>query len=257
VPVPTRNQCAFCPERANLTCEHLWSKWAEKHLIAGSYLHVHREEENDVIKMWQKKKLDHKARVVCGECNNSWMSELESAIQSVTKDMMFNGVQTTLSARDLATIAAFGFMKAVVADHMHSKRPPILTFSERRLFARTLQIPGGVQMWLSSTVFLRGLFKSQYVEIEPPDGRTFYLQAFTYGLGHFVIQVVICRWKKKVLRRHAHPPFLRQAVGWIPMSIPFWPHDGTPVRWPPATHLSDQIIDKFVQRWTRIGAQWW
>jgi len=251
--VPTRDKCAFCGERANLTAEHLWSAWAESLFGPRLYQYVRREFES--VTTWQKNKLDLKAKVVCAECNNRWMSELESATKSVIKDMMLNCAETTLNARDLATIAAFGLTKAIVADHMHTARPPILTFAERQLFARNLTFPRGVQMWLASMEVPHGVFKSRHAETPSAVSRGFYFQAFTYGIGHFVIQVVICRFKKKSLRRHANQPSLRQHLFWSSRSIAFWPHDGTSLRWPPSLHLSNELVDQFVKRWTRLNLE--
>lgn len=217
------------------------------------YLFVHRDSDKEEIKTWQKDKVDLKTKVVCSECNSRWMSELETATKAVTKDMIVDCAQTTLNARDLGTLAAFALTKAIVADHMHTHRPPILTFSERQLFARRFQFPRGIQMWLASTESNRGLFKSMYSETPANTARGFYFQTFTYGFGRLVIQVVICRWRKKSLRRHADQPSLRQGIGWSSMSIPFWPHDGTSVQWPPANHLGDNIVDKFVHRWESLN----
>jgi hypothetical protein len=250
--MPARGDCAFCGERADITAEHLWSAWAETVFGPRRYRYIQREDES-IVATWQKDRLDLKAKVVCAECNNRWMSDLETATKSVTKDMMLSCAETTLSARDLATIAAFGLTKAVVADHMHTHRPPILTLAERRLFASDLTFPSGVQMWLASMEVPHGLFKSHYAETPSEIPRGFYLEAFTYGIGYFVIQVVICRFKKKSLRRHAKQPTLSQHLFWSRYSIPFWPHSGTPLRWPPSLHLSNQLVDKFVKRWAHLN----
>lgn len=113
-------------------------------------------------------------------------------------------------------------------------------------------------MWFASLPVQHGLFKSYVVETPLNTPRRFEFNVFTYGLGHFVIQVVTARWNKKALRRHASPPVLTQAVEWDDCSIAFWPSDGTPVSWPPAKHLSRQVIDAFVERWTQLelGRGW-
>jgi hypothetical protein len=200
--VRARDQCAFCPERANITGEHLWSHWAEKAFGPRRYQYIHRDSENAVIKTWQKDSLDLKTKVVCAECYNGWMSEVETATKLVIQEMILDYGPTILNARDLATIAAFGLLKATVADCIQSKRPPVLTFSERTLFARSLRIPLGVQMWLGSLADPHGLFKSRYIETPVNTPRGFYLQSFTYGLGCLVIQVTVSRWRKKSSRRH-------------------------------------------------------
>jgi len=180
------------------------------------------------------------------------MSRTESRTKPIIRDMVTQCSQTTLRACDLATIAAFAFTKAVVADQMHDNRPPFFLLGERRSFSKTLTMPTGVQMWLASTFGTRGLFKSYHIETPGNTSRDFKLQAFTYGLGYLVIQVVAFRWKKRLFRSQAQELFLEQAAVWDSVSVPFWPSDGTPVNWPPAKRLTDELIDIFVKRWVKL-----
>jgi hypothetical protein len=250
-----REPCAFCPASANITGEHLWSDWAGKMLGERRYTFTRKELDGSVL-TWKQDGLNSKANVVCDDCNNGWMSQLETKTKAVAGDMVCKCTPTILEDRDIATIAAFGFLKAVVADHMHENRPPFYTFEERQLFRRTLAVPSGVQMWLASMPVVHGIFKQ--MTIYPPQNtpRRFELNVFSYGLGHLVIQVAGCRWKKKAYRRHAAPPVLTQALEWYPHSIPFWPWDGNPVSWPAAGHLGHEDIDTFVQRWTNLERGW-
>ncbi len=240
--------CGFCPETANLTGEHLWSQWFGNKLGKRDYL-ITRKEVDGSVRQWHKKTLNEMANVVCGTCNNTWMSVLESKTKLVTNKMVFDCSPSVLQAGDIAALAANAFKSAVVADLMHDNRPPFFTLFERRRFAKGLTIPAGVQMWLGSMATRRGLFKSHYFTTPTGTSCGFELNVFTYGMGHLVIQVVTSRWRKKAHRRHALPPVVTQAIAWDRVSVPFWPSDGTPVSWPPSAHLGDEIIDEFSVRW--------
>jgi hypothetical protein len=186
------------------------------------------------------------------------MSELETKVKLIIGDMADKCADTILYDKDIATVAAWAYTKAIVAEHSHSNRKPFFTFAERQLFRETLSIPKDVQMWLASMPIRRGLFKSYVVETTLDTPRRFEINVFTYGLGHFVIQVVSARWNKKALRRHAPPPKLTPGPVWNDVSIPFWPNDGTPVSWPPAAHLGDNAVQQFVERWKHLefGRGW-
>jgi hypothetical protein len=176
------------------------------------------------------------------------MSELENRVKSIAGDMVYKCSPATLRDKDIGTIAEWAYTKAIVAEHSHNNRKPFFAFAERQLFRQTLSIPNGVHMWVASLPVQHGLFKSYVVETPLNAPRRFELNVFTYGLGHFVIQVVTARWNRKALRRHTHPPVLTQATEWNDCSIPFWPSTGMAVSWPPATHMGHQVVDAFVQR---------
>src|SRR5260370_35124846 len=204
-----RKGCAFCPETANLTGEHLWSHWIGESLGKKDYTFT-RKEADGTVRQWHGDTLKTKARVACGDCNNVWRSELERKIKPIIQNMILHASETVLQAREIALFAAVAFKNAVVADHMHENRPPFFTSTERRGFRRTLFIPSGVQMWLASMPTQRGLFKSMSFQTPRGTGRGFEFNVFTYGIGHLVVKVYTVRWMKKAYRRHANPPFLTQ-----------------------------------------------
>jgi hypothetical protein len=251
----TREPCAFCPETADITGEHLWSAWAGKMFGERRYT-ITRKEADGRVRIWKLPNLSEKTNVVCGDCNNGWMSDLETRVKPIIAEMVSKCAATTLHDKDIATIAVWAYTKAIVAEHSHNNRKPFFAFAERQLFRQTLSVPNGVQMWLASLPVQQGLFKSHVVETPLNTPGRFELNVFTYGLGHLVIQVVTSRWAKKALRRHANPPVLTQAVEWNSCSIPLWPSTAASVSWPPNGHLGHQIVDAFVQRWTQLVRGW-
>jgi hypothetical protein len=246
-----KEPCAFCPATAEITGEHIWSDWAGKLFGTHKFVFTRKESDGSVV-TWEHNALHLKAKVVCRTCNNEWMSELENKTKSLIADMVCNCTPATLNGEAIATIAALGFLKCVVADHMSETTKPFYTSAERQSFRRTLAIPDGVQMWLASTLRLRGLFKGFIVQTPLNTPQRFGLNTFTYGLGHLVIQIVGCRWMKKAVRRHAEPPCLTQAIHWARVSIPFWPHNGSPVSWPPNAHLGNRALEQFMDRWAKV-----
>jgi hypothetical protein len=242
--------CAFCFSRANITGEHLWSDWAARLFPPRIYQFTRKTRDGAIIQ-WDKGAINEKSKVVCGTCNSGWMSELENKTKQIASAMVKDGTATTLDDIDVATIAAFGFLKSVIADHMQ-ERELFYSVAQRHTFRRTLLIPEGVQMWLARTPIWRGIFKSTTVSLPLGAPDRFEFNTFTYGIGHFVIQVVGARWKKKAFRRHADPPKLNQASEWDPVSIPVWPVCANPVQWPPSTDLNRQIEDEFIKRWGNL-----
>jgi hypothetical protein len=243
--------CAFCPETANITGEHLWSDWAGKLLGEQEYKFTRTEPDGKQFH-WENTALHPKSQVVCGDCNNGWMSELETKTKSVAADIVVNGTPKILDDRSVAIIAAFGFLKGIVADHMHQGEP-FYSVPQCHSFREALSIPDGVHIWLGSSPFAIGIFHGWTASTAPKSPRGFDMNIFTYALGHLIIQVVGCRWKRKSIQRHAKPPSIRQSVQWVKHSIPIWPTSRTPITWPPVAHLGNQGINAFIHRWSFLA----
>ena len=201
------------------------------------------------IRQWKSGKLNSKTKVVCGGCNHSWMSEVENRTKAVIQHMAVSCQPQTLDAANIETIAQFAFLKAVVADHSHDNRGPFFNTAERYNFRGTLQLPPGFQMWLAGMPKQHGVFKSFYA-IAPQNvpGRC-EINAFTYGLGHFLVQTTTGRWMKKAHRRHSLPPTIQQGGVWKTFSIQVWPNPAPQTCWPPVEYLEHEILDDYAQRW--------
>lgn len=250
-----REPCAFCPATADITGEHIWDDWAGRMfdaLGAREYVYKRRDAEGRV-QTWEHDKLTPKAKVVCRRCNNEWMSEVSTKAKTFIGEAVCNRSAAVLNRDGIAAIAAWGFLKAIVSDHMNVLLEPFYSFADRQLFRQTLAIPCGVQMWLAGTLRHRGVFKGYTIDTPLNTPQRFELNCFTYSLGHFVIQVVGSKWKRKAHRRHTPPPGVKQAMTWAPTSIYFWPEVSPPIAWPPAMFLGDRAMEHFINRWSRLA----
>jgi hypothetical protein len=251
----TRNTCAFCPETAEMTCEHLWPVWASELIGKKRYTNIRQEIDGRVF-TWEATTLNAKTKVVCHDCNSGWMNDLENRMKNVCSEMILNGSSKNLSGGDVVTISAYGFLKSVVADYMHENRPPFYTSEERSLFRRFLSIPLGVQVWLGKMDGLHAIFKGMGGEAPLGTPNRFHMNIFTYGLGYILIQVTGCKWMKKSRRKYFAPPLLDQGTEWAAFSIPVFPNCNTPIAWPPISHLRHESINIFVQRWINLNRTW-
>lgn len=68
--------CAFCPRGAN-TGEHIWSDWINRALGATDQSVTWSTSDNPAPKTWRASKMKATLPVLCNECNNGWLSDLE------------------------------------------------------------------------------------------------------------------------------------------------------------------------------------
>lgn len=156
------------------------------------------EGEKREQRVWNKRKLDEKLPVVCQPCNNGWMSDLENKeAKPAIKDLILSDKLVTLSPERLQSIARFAFKTAVIADHhsMSDGQSPFFTTAARYSFRESLQIPRGVQMWISAFKESgHGALRCVYHSSSPKARHGFELYALTFGVGYFLVQVVGSRW---------------------------------------------------------------
>lgn len=250
--------CAFCLEPAQMTGEHLWSAWTERLFSESvSMFNFRTLDSEGTVKRWKGRSVNMKAHVVCGRCNNTWMSDLDADAKLTLKDLIRHAAFVTLLPCGIASMAAFTFKTAVVADHIrHYRGRPFFLYAARKQFARTLAIPNGVQMWCAAfrgKYLLSGRYTTHYAKINTGRFKGFELYIFTYVVGFLVLQLTATRWAS-IAKRPAFMPVLTQNdTIWRRVSIPFWPSDGTPITWPPLEHFDDQGIEVFAERWGRIA----
>lgn len=245
--------CAFCPNQATkLTREHLFGDWMGE-LFNSSGYNFKRYTEAGLVKKWRRPKLDEKSAVVCRECNNHWMSDLEGEVKAAFSEVIRAGVKVSLLPRGLALLAAFAFKCAVIADHMSPADGTLFyTSRTRHKFRASFQIPDGIQMWLwafRGVYAYSGVFNSYYLKPRPVsgtlDGLNFHV--FTFLAGHLGFQLVSPKWMD-VRRSGQKLPLLCPGGLWDTAAVRFWPLDGHPVSFPPRHCLSNNSLEAFINR---------
>jgi hypothetical protein len=241
-------ECAFCPETAKLSLEHLWSAWMDE-LFPGRKRFTDLDEEGRVIRERYTKELDATAKVVCENCNNGWMSNLESQhAKPAMMELITGKVDIPISKSRARSIALFAFKTAVVFDHCNRSDPPFFQRSSRHLFAKSLVIPFGVSMWMTGFLPIgKGAALVRRHEGQLSATKSLKLYVCTYSVGHLVFQVVACRQQTGMFI-----PFSPQR-SYENLAIPFFPHLPRGISWPPDDVLrTDSEFEEFASRWQVI-----
>jgi hypothetical protein len=243
-------QCAFCPETAKLSAEHLWSDWVND-LFPGKKRFGRRNDEGEVVQRWITRSLDWKAKVVCKPCNETWMSTIESQhAKPAMADLIVGKTGIPISQSRANSIALFAFKTAVIFDHVSRSREPFFSDAARHGFRETLTIPDNVRMWMAGFGPRgRGEVMTMYHEGRTPLGDAFQFYVCTYGVGHLVFQVVAC---KNLMARSFWP-----SASFESLAVPFWTHIPEGFVWPAANVLrSSGQFNSFSRQWNDIVVQW-
>lgn len=205
---------------------------------------VQRDEKYNVVKTWTSPEVDLTTKVVCKECNEGWMSNLEDRhAKPAMTDLILARDHISVSPSRAMAVARFAFKTAVVVDHM-VKGEPFFEAGIRHHFAKSLTIPRNVRMWMTGYLpLVGGRLSANYHERSFEDGRSLEMYVCTYAVGHLMFQVVAANLI-------GLPSF--EAQGFEHSAVPFWPTIPGGVVWPPAYAIKRSDFEPFSERWGKI-----
>jgi hypothetical protein len=146
--------CAFCPHQATKKGEHIFDDWLNRdeaghHIRRGYLMKSEGREDSDSLE-YRSRSINITRPVVCGTCNNGWMSDLTNHAKAITEGLIRHARPTSILPLGIATIAAYTFLKAVVVDYAITLdgHKPFFQPAVRHRFKETIAIPDGTQIWI-------------------------------------------------------------------------------------------------------------
>ncbi|MGE0406488.1 MAG: hypothetical protein AB7O65_09320 [Candidatus Korobacteraceae bacterium] len=191
---------------------------------------------------WIAPELNRTAKVVCEQCNNGWMNDIENFHAKPSMSDLAKWVgDVPISQSRANSIALFAFKSAVVIDHICRNRPPFFDRSIRHRFRTHLRIPPMASMWLTGLVpGANGHIQTWYYESTSPPPNNLKLYVLTYSIGHLVIQVTAAK-------DHGFRRFVPRSEY---LAVPFFPKLEEGFVWPPSPCLNSAAeFDQFAARW--------
>lgn len=97
--------CIFCHhEGQKLTREHVYPNWLSS-LFNEDIKSTNEVSSDNVDRVWQGRVFQHKLKLVCGKCNNGWMSTIEGQVKDLLTSLAFTHDGHTLSSDDQRKVA--------------------------------------------------------------------------------------------------------------------------------------------------------
>jgi hypothetical protein len=249
-------ECAFCPGEAN-TGEHVWSAWiGDLFADYGGFNFTRFNLQTRKTSQWRRTKISEKTKVVCSQCNNGWMSELEGRAKVAFSSMIRDRSEVCLLSRGIALLAAFAFKCAVVSDYSSSPQDPFFPRFDRHRFRESLTIPSGVRMWIaafSSSTGSRGVDNHYRAGPTRPGfvgDLKFYTHTFVAGC--LALQIHAVRWATPLGYAKPLPGSIQPEIPLgEELAVQFWPDEtGFAVDWPPPANIRSDTLQRFIYRWS-------
>lgn len=236
--------CMFCGS-GKLTKEHIWPAWAAEHLPDAhardetTRLFMGGTVPTDDRTVTRQGSIKHKKlRVVCGPCNNEWMSKIEDDAKPVLLPMLL-GQNLFLEEKAQGLLARWVALKVMVAEQ---SRPAdaVISQEERQAFMMQRTIPNGLKIEIAQcgeppwdTALDRHAAHLFPVDKRPADlvaaASRKNIQTTTFGIGQLLVHCIV---------RAADSIDLASLVAFSTPLVNVWPLTGSAIVWPPSFRLS-------------------
>jgi hypothetical protein len=204
------------------------------------------ERDGTVVKEWPAAKLTMKTKVVCGPCNNGWMSVMERDFaKPAMTDLILGNRVGELSKKRARGLSLFGFKTAVIANRSMKESEFFFSHSDRYAFRKSLTIPRDVAMFLVGMENVKGGGIGSFNVFYPDQGRpNLSLNVCSFWVGQLGFQVISAKaFKAQKVESLPTPPDL---------TVQFYPTLASQISWPRKKVLSVEAFNDFSNRWNMI-----
>jgi len=236
-------KCIFCEANNANSREHFYSEWMHDLLPLGpqgSYTGEIIDEHPKTRQVSRHEKrikpgelYTKKMKVVCGTCNNEWMSGVEEAVKPLLVPIIM-GEAITLNAGQLKLVAQWASLKTIVCEH-DNRGTEITPQADRTAFMAEGVIPHYFNIYLlshncpSRIGYVR---TSQTVSLTPGEpvppleGRNKNTQQISVILGSAMLHINAARVDGFKIEDNLNMPAVVARRIWPPNIVPLtWPAD--------------------------------
>lgn len=239
-------QCIFCGKHGN-SKEHAWPRWLIKLLNAAQESRPMSLRRHDGTGAnWLAKNAPLQFKEVCAECNNEWMSELETESIPIMTPLIM-GEAMTLDTRQQITLGAWATKCAMLFDAndagevfydrldcLHFRKSLTPSLSSTNIWLGRYNTSGSPRAFTEHRTLRTPLMRS---------GNPVKSHVHTMAFGFLVLQIV--SFKRTVHESRAFRINF-QHVGnlpWDKLTVEIWPNafELKSARWPPALAFDDAV----------------
>jgi len=239
--------CIFCGNQA-LTKEDAWPLWLVK-LLKNKAGRIEATRGKQETKIWHVANPEIKVRHVCSNCNNGWMSDLETRAKPIIEQLLGKD-RLTLDAASQGILAKWSVKNSMVFEALRLSSSSFYVEVERRALKESLQLPSITSVWIAKSVKFESFFSkaSDLEGIITASNNIVKSYVTTMGFGSLAIQVLCSKLPNLAGKNIAVDTDMNPE--WEHATLQIWPVRRQRVVWPPALGLSGEFgLESFSQRW--------
>lgn len=238
--------CFFCSGAAD-SREDAWPRWMTSQ-FKGTRLSEAHLERRGKESSWRVLEPELTVRCVCRQCNNGWMSQLESQAKPFLQPLLM-GENCYLDMSGQATVALWSMKTAMVLEALDQPEQRAYTQLERDRLRTLSAIPWRTSVWLAASVDRSFFLSSKNRHLgegpNPIPG-----VSITIAFAHAVLQVLTIRVPEDVGPKTIVTTGVRRGP-WDRASLRIWPDQSVQLQWPPPVGLNGESgLDAFAERFS-------
>ena len=242
-------QCRFCDEVA-ATREHAWPRWLLRLFPGTDRGVIEAERSGQAIRSWTAGN-GLQVKSVCADCNNGWMSRLESDAKPLVEKLLTNE-RLDIELPAASVLAAWALKSAMLFESFTPERQSFYTGRERRAMRVIQALPDRTSVWLARCHDHTGLFVAGVRLRGRHNDDEISGLATTMVFGSLVVQSLTVRLPESLA---AFPDYsVAMSDGpWTKATTPLWPPDTNHQRWPPDYVLNGKSgVEALLQRFKPV-----
>ena len=237
-------ECIFCSSKASINREHLWPAWVIKSVIQNRSSAIERVigRKAPITRVG-----DLKARCICKQCNEGWMSALENSAKPILEPM-FHDSPSAIDSVQQRAIAVWTIKTAMVFECV-KRDSAFYSTQDRCHLLNSSAPPPDTLIWIGRYVNSQSLFvENHYLSNPKPTSVLGEGCATTFAVGRLVIQSF-------TVRRSTNGEGKRIVVDikngqWDHLLIQVWPVLERVICWPPSLDFGPSVesLEKLAKR---------
>jgi hypothetical protein len=190
------------------------------------------------------------SRAPCTQCNNGWMSKLESAAKPVIAPLM-NDTPSELTPEQQLVIARWLVKTCIMHEVLNNDNPRYFRAVERKALMKHLAVPPITWVFLGRYIGdVDILTREVPMDLnigEPENAQETYGYSATFAIKRLALQIFTVRPPKNFKKSLA----FKMSRQWDRATVQIWPVLGT-VNWPPPYFFDDEGFEILTDRWKTL-----
>jgi hypothetical protein len=230
--------CIFCRQRAS-TKEDVWPQWLTKRFPLSDASRMEAELGGRDLGSWANKKPRLlPVGCVCKECNNGWMSRLESEVKPVIEGIIDNRIKAVDTSAQ-ARIAVWAVKTSMTLESVRPQGKRFYTSDQRRGLQMSA-IPERTSVWIAKCVNQPNIY-SVAKDLWTSRGQNeVHAYVTTMAFGSLAFQVVSLRSRMNLSKETAIIYNVSEGP-WDEVLVQVWPIMPNPKQWPPSQGLNGEL----------------
>jgi len=221
----------FCQEQVS-SREDIWPQWLTKRFPLSDASRMEAERGGHKLGMWQKKTPQLlRARCVCGNCNNGWMSKLEDEMKPIVESILDEKLRA-LDASSQAVIAVWTIKTAMALEALYPERVFFYSENERQNMRAVSAIPERTSIWIAKCVNQPNIYSAGKDLRTAPGDNEAKAYVTTMAFGSLALQVASIRTLAN-LPKEIQITYDSREGPWDKILLRVWPIIPYSQQWPP------------------------